>query len=227
MSAAEAQPPAEGLSTVATLRRRLEMLEALHVERAIQAGWSWRQVANALGVTKQAAHKKHARRIVERLAGEGIAGPKKLVVTGRARQSVRLARQEAQALGEPAVRPEHLLLGLLRGDEGPVVEALDAVGLSLETVRQRVRTSRAPANGNGTPRRAAGEPLPVAPAARAAMEESLREAVRRRDAHLGAEHLLLALLHDEQGPAVRLLCDLGVRPEALERTLDEALSPGD
>ena len=55
--------PEEGLAAVAELRERLDALEALHVENAVRSGWSWRQVAEALGVTKQAAHKKHARRV--------------------------------------------------------------------------------------------------------------------------------------------------------------------
>ncbi len=62
IAAVEAQPPRKGLAAVATLRKRLESLEATHVEKAIRAGWSWRQVADVLGVSKQAVHKKHGRR---------------------------------------------------------------------------------------------------------------------------------------------------------------------
>jgi hypothetical protein len=51
--------PAIGLRAVASLRVLLESLEALQVERAREAGWSWQEIATALGVTKQAAHEKH------------------------------------------------------------------------------------------------------------------------------------------------------------------------
>ena len=61
-AAARLGDPAAGLTAVRELRRRLDTLEAAHVDQAIEAGWSWRQVAEALGVTKQAAHAKHARR---------------------------------------------------------------------------------------------------------------------------------------------------------------------
>ena len=48
------------------LRRLADQLEQATVERAIDQGWTWSQVAQALGVTKQAVHKKFARRIGRR-----------------------------------------------------------------------------------------------------------------------------------------------------------------
>lgn len=62
--------PREGLEAVVALRRTLEALEAAQVENAIVAGWSWARVAEVLGVSKQAVHKKHARRIRDRYPGE-------------------------------------------------------------------------------------------------------------------------------------------------------------
>ena len=41
-----------------------EQLEAAEVERAMRTGWSWPEVAEALGVTRQAVHKKHAKRLI-------------------------------------------------------------------------------------------------------------------------------------------------------------------
>lgn len=64
------QDPREGLEAVVALRRTLEALEAAQVENAILAGWSWAQVAEVLGVSRQAVHKKHARRIKEKYPGE-------------------------------------------------------------------------------------------------------------------------------------------------------------
>lgn len=62
--------PREGLEAVVALRRMLEALEAAQVENAIVAGWSWAQVAEVLGVSKQAVHKKHAGRIRDKYPGE-------------------------------------------------------------------------------------------------------------------------------------------------------------
>ncbi len=53
--------PAEALAAVVALRRLAEQLERAAVARAIEQGWTWAQVAEALGVTRQAVHKKHAR----------------------------------------------------------------------------------------------------------------------------------------------------------------------
>jgi hypothetical protein len=54
--------PKQGLRAVAALRRLLEQLEALQVDRARELGWSWHDVACELGVSKQAVHRKHGRR---------------------------------------------------------------------------------------------------------------------------------------------------------------------
>jgi hypothetical protein len=52
--------PAVGLQAVAAMRRLADRLEVLHVRRARSMGWSWQQIADPLGVTRQAVHKKHA-----------------------------------------------------------------------------------------------------------------------------------------------------------------------
>ena len=57
------QNPADGLAAVVALRRLADLVEAAQVESALRAGWSWSEVAEALGVTRQAVHKKYARRV--------------------------------------------------------------------------------------------------------------------------------------------------------------------
>ncbi len=54
--------PATGLRAVAALRRLVDVLEALQVESARAAGWKWIEIAEGLGVTKQAVHQKYSRR---------------------------------------------------------------------------------------------------------------------------------------------------------------------
>ena len=51
--------PAIGLRAVASLRRLVEQLESLQVDRSRDLGWSWAQIAHELGVSKQAVHQKH------------------------------------------------------------------------------------------------------------------------------------------------------------------------
>ncbi|WP_342024770.1 RNA polymerase subunit sigma-70 [Arthrobacter citreus] len=55
--------PAVGLRAVAALRRLVDRLEFLQVQNARKLGWSWAEIAAAVGVSKQAVHKKHAGRI--------------------------------------------------------------------------------------------------------------------------------------------------------------------
>lgn len=55
--------PAVGLRAVAALRRLVERLEDLQVHNARSQGWSWADIASALGVSKQTVHRKHAGRL--------------------------------------------------------------------------------------------------------------------------------------------------------------------
>ena len=54
--------PAEGLRAVRSLRVLADRLEALQVERARRLGWPWQLIADALGVSRQAVHKKYGKR---------------------------------------------------------------------------------------------------------------------------------------------------------------------
>jgi FixJ family two-component response regulator len=60
--AASSTDPAVGLRAVRSLRRLLESLEELQVHNARMRGWSWQQIADGLGVSRQAVHKKYGRR---------------------------------------------------------------------------------------------------------------------------------------------------------------------
>jgi len=61
-AAAASRDPQVGLRAIAALRRLVERLEALQVDGARRLGWSWEEIGQALGVSKQAVHKKHGRR---------------------------------------------------------------------------------------------------------------------------------------------------------------------
>lgn len=60
-AAATNDDPRVGLRAVAALRHLVERLEALQVNNARQHGWSWEEIGHALGVSKQAVHRKHRR----------------------------------------------------------------------------------------------------------------------------------------------------------------------
>ena len=193
------------------LRRRLVTLEAAHVgDQAIEAGWSWRQVAVALGVTKQAAHARHARRTQR--AQEG------LVVAGRARQAVALREGGGGAARRRAGRrPTTCCSGCCSTTAVPWREALDDCGITCESVR---RGSDPPDATTGLER--PSDPA-VSPNTREVLEQSMREAVERGDARLDVEHLLLAVLHEPGGRGAQAVVAGGSSPRAVERRLRRAL----
>ena len=67
-AAASSRDPASGLRAVASLRLLVEQLTDLQVDNAREQGWSWERIAAALGVSKQAVHKRYAGR---RFLGRG------------------------------------------------------------------------------------------------------------------------------------------------------------
>ena len=213
-AATRLEDPADGLRAVCDLRRHLDQLQTVHVENALRAGWSWSQVAESLGVSRQAAHRRYAQVVRNRLeevrdSGNGQSG--RLVVTGAARLAMHLGRQEAEALRRPRLGTEHVLLGILRLESGPACAALKRAGVDLGAVRGAVMELH-----NEDPNddaRFNREPLPPSPQCRAALERSVHEAARRGDDRLRPEHLLVALLTDAGSGAVRSLARLGVEPD--------------
>lgn len=206
--------PGAGLEAVAELRARLDALEEMHVEHAVRAGWSWSRIASALGVSKQAVHKKHARRVAAAASAGAALQPGRILITGDARRAVRSAREEASALGTSVVGSDHLLLGLLRDGRGRVALALGPLGVTAEAVREILggRSRNGP--------RARGK-TEISPRARAVLEQSLHEAVRHGDSHLGVEHLALALAREKRGESARVLGILGARPATVVERLEQ------
>ncbi len=217
-----AADPRERLRAVAALRRELDELEAEAVRAAIECGSSWTQVATALGVTTQSAHRRHAQRIAEPAGPQRYAanGGGRVTVTAQARQAVRAARAAARALDHAAVDPGHLLLGLTTDPQGAAAAALTAIGVEFDTLRDAVGRLGLPITPVGERAR---RRIPIADATRAALEQSLREAQRLGHKHLGVEHILLALLRDGDSGAVRALGDVGVSTDDVERCLGKLL----
>jgi hypothetical protein len=215
--ASRVERPAEALKALAALKAELDVLEEILVDNALAARWTWKRIAEALGVTKQAAHKKHARRWRGAPDDRHAA---RMVVTGEARQAVYFARRESKALGRSSVDAGDLLLGLLRQERSLAARTLLSLGVTLASVRER-RRHRGTAVG---PRVPPDGPVPIGLEARSVLEQSLREAVRLGDTRLGVEHVLLALLRDQRGSAVGALGAVGVSTEAVEERLMRALA---
>lgn len=202
----------EGLRALGGLRDELEQLEHTHVAEARRNGWSWRQIADTLGVAKQTVHRKHAGEAQARAPGHRSPQRGQVLITAEARRGMRLAREEAGRLGHRCVRPDHVLLGLLQLASGPTVEALRAVGASLPSMRPVVA---AKADPDGT---APG----ITAQTRRVLERALQQTVRRHDGWLGEEHLLLSLL--EAGAIDDALAAANTAREPLRRALETRLA---
>jgi ATP-dependent Clp protease ATP-binding subunit ClpC len=122
------------------------------------------------------------------------------------------ARREAAVLRHSTVGTDHLLLGVL--SEDAAAAPLQGLGLGLDGVRAAAAELRGPGAAADEPRRAE---IPISPRAREALEQSLREALRLGDERIGAQHILLALLRDDQSHAVEVLDRLGLAAAAIEQ----------
>src|SRR5918997_3288448 len=140
--------------------------------------------------------------------------------TERARKVVVLAQDEAARLRHDYIGTEHLLLGLIREEEGVAALSLDAWGVTLDGVRERV--GRLVGYGEEPP----GQQVPFKPLSKRVLEAALEEALGLGHDHIGTEHLLLGLLREPEGVAVTVLSDLGVNPEAVRREVLGGLGGG-
>lgn len=221
-SAAQIQEPAEALEAIAELKTRLDELEELHVEDAVRRGLTWSAIAQSLQVSRQAVHKKYAKRFARGLHASRTSKKRGMLITAEARRCVLLARRAAAALGHEEVGTAHLLLGLLREEGTSAHEALTSLGVAHERVFEAVRMRRNRVEGTRK-RRIPAEELPISQAGRRVFEQALREAVRLKRTHLCSEHLLLGVLR-EQGVAVLVLEELGVSSGAVEERLTDVLA---
>jgi ATP-dependent Clp protease ATP-binding subunit ClpA len=222
---AASDQPEEGLRAIAGLRRELERVEAVQAERALETGASWSDIAEALGVTKQAAHKKLADVVNPAEPPTDPERPAKILVTSDARQAVGFARDEAASLGALCVGTEHLLLGILRCRESTAAQALATLGVSLEAARGTIQPTLVglSAEDGPFPRNGSDGRPEISEHAREALEQSLREAVERDEGYIGVEHLLLALVRDPRNGAARTLDDLEIPPARIKRELERQL----
>jgi len=185
------------------------------VDRARQAGASWRAIGDGLGVSKQAAQKRFVSSVAE-AGGEGFLSR----FTPRAQAVLTVARDAARAAGQAQVRTEHVAVGLVADSDGLSARALAAQGVSADAVR-------AAAGADGTAG-AAKDPrpahIPFAAEAKKVLEAALREAFSRRHNYIGTEHLLLGLLGERRSAGAKLLRQLGASQDATAEWVDAALA---
>ena len=138
--------------------------------------------------------------------------------TDRARRVIVLAQDEARLLNHNYIGTEHILLGLIHEGEGVGAKALESLGITLEGVREQVREIIT----EGT--QAPTGHIPFTPRAKKVLELSLREALQLGHGYIGTEHILLGLLREGDGVAVKVLTRMGAQPAAVRQEVIERLS---
>ena len=138
--------------------------------------------------------------------------------TDKARRVVVLAQEEAKMLNHNYIGTEHLLLGLIHEGEGVAAKSLEALGISLDAVREQVQEII------GTGQTAPSGHIPFTPRAKKVLELSLREALQLGHSYIGTEHLLLGLIREGEGVAAQVLTKLGADTNRVRQQVIQLLS---
>ncbi|MCG3140567.1 MAG: ATP-dependent Clp protease ATP-binding subunit ClpC [Anaerolineae bacterium] len=133
--------------------------------------------------------------------------------TKRARRVLTFAQEEAQRLNHNYIGTEHILLGLIREEEGLAAKVLRDLGLDQTRVRQVIE--EIVGRGQAAP----GTRLSLTPRTKRVIELAVDEARRMGHHYIGTEHLLLGLIREGDGIAVNVLKSLGVSPDKVRSNL--------
>lgn len=136
--------------------------------------------------------------------------------TDRARKVLVLAQEEARALHQPYVGTEHVLLALLKEDDGIAAQSLERLGVSYDatvaSIKQVAKIDEdADVSGH----------LGFTPHTKRVLEHSLREAMQMGQSYIDTEHLLLGIVRENEGTAIEALARMGVSGEAIRVALND------
>ncbi len=133
-----------------------------------------------------------------------------------------LSQEEARTLSHNYIGTEHLLLGLLREEEGTAARALVSLDITVERVRAQIR--RIVGSGDEV---TLGR-IPFAPRAKRVLELALREALSLGHNYVGTEHILLGLVRENEGVGARVLLDFDADAEKVRNEVIRLLpGPGE
>jgi hypothetical protein len=204
--------PLEQLSaaaaTAADLDTTKEDLLGHFVDRCRVAGKSWSEISGALGVTKQAAHR--------RFSMTDSTGSSRY--TPRARIVLERAPDIARSLNHTAVGTEHVLLAILEDQNSLASLVLADLGIARPAVETAtlVVSPRGDAPPEGV--------LPLTPRAVTAVKGSLTIALELGHNYIGTEHLLLALVREPEAVAARILAANDIGADDLRRRVVDRIN---
>jgi ATP-dependent Clp protease ATP-binding subunit ClpA len=217
-------------STVSQIEDLNDALLEHFVSACRREGRSWSEISAALGVSKQAVHKRFSAPIADRIVAN--REPTFERFTLRARKALQAAVQAARGRGSATVEPGDLLAGLFTEPEGLAAQVLTAMGVTALGVRAALGHP-ADAAGAGTPAGPGaqagpdaangGTRPPFAPEAATALRDALAEALELGHNYIGTEHILLGLMRDPDAPVTVLLSQLGASPAEARVRITELL----
>lgn len=219
---------ADAVVTAGHLGELADHLIGHFVDQARRSGASWTEIGASMGVSKQAAQKRFVPKPPGDPAAEMDPNAGFGKFTPRARTVVVAAQEAANITGSAEISIGHLVLGLLSEGDGLAGRLIVEQGVALADIASAALTT---VGGDAT---AAPEALkaatvagkmsgliPFGADAKKALELTFREALRLGHNYIGTEHILLAVLEQENGSGI--LSDTGLRKEPLETRLIELL----
>ena len=142
--------------------------------------------------------------------------------TEKAKRVLATAQEEATTMGHDVIGTEHILLGLMRVEDGGASRALANVGIDLETLRERIEEIMPPGEGFATPQ------LPMTARVKTVLSLAFEEARVLGFPYVDTEHILLGLLREGEGVAINVLRSFGVEPERIrEQVIAQLKSQGE
>jgi hypothetical protein len=190
---------ATAASTAVDLEEIADAALSHFVDQCRRSGRSWTEISSALGVTKQAAHKRFS-----------FTPPSLERFTPRARALLPQAAAEALRFGHNYVGTEHLLLALFADHESVAAKVLADAKITEQKVERFVLQA--------TPRGASSDAAPpFTPLATRTVEKAVSEALQLGHNYVGTEHLLLALFGDTEALAAQVLEQTGATYDDFRR----------
>lgn len=140
--------------------------------------------------------------------------------TDRARKALVLAQEEARLLSQSYVGTEHLLLGLIREEEGIAARALKQLGVQYEEFLAQVEQTASRELPQPTTH------IPFTPRAKRVLELSLRETLQLGHNFISTEHLLLGICREGNGVAMQILVAFGISADRIRETVYTLINEG-
>ena len=195
-------------SVVAELEDTADALLGYFVDQSRRRGHSWTEISAALGVTRQAAHKRFS----------VVPTPTLERFTARARQAIEAATSAARDLRQPYVGTEHILIGLHTPAESVAAKILSSHKLT----KKKIVAALVAVIPKGDTE--VEDSPPYTPRAADVIIGAMHEALQLGHNYVGTEHVLLALFRDQESLAAKILRELGLQREQAHADVLQALA---